>query len=97
LRISDAPSPDSAARVQPAASSSVKENEHTVASGSVQDEISVGPVAVAASNSLDAPESKIAALRQQYLDGAYHVEADKLSAKIVDEHLLTPDHPDDPA
>jgi anti-sigma28 factor (negative regulator of flagellin synthesis) len=33
-------------------------------------------------------EERIAELRRQYLDGTYHVDIDKVSAKIVDEHLI---------
>jgi len=88
LRISDASSADAAAQVQPAATPAAKETEHAVAPGSVQDEVRVGSVALAASNSLDAPEGRIAELRQRYLDGTYNVDADKLGAKIIDEHLL---------
>lgn len=87
MRISDAPSPDSAAAVQPAGSPDIKETEQPIAPGSAPDQVSVGPVALAASKSLDASESKIAELRQQYLDGTYGVDAKELSARIVDEHL----------
>jgi len=85
LRISDASSPDPAGQVQPAANPAAKETD--VAPGAVQDEVKVGSVAVAASHSLEASESRIAELRQQYLDGTYQVGAEKLSAKIIDEHL----------
>jgi len=87
LRISDASSPETAAAVQPAASPDAKQTEHAAAPGSVEDHVSLGSVAVAASNSLDAPEARIAELRQQYLEGTYQVDAGKLGAKIVDEHL----------
>ena len=87
MKISDASSPDAAGRVEPAASPASKQTEQAAASGSVEDHVSLGSVAVAASNSLDAPDAKIAELRQQYLDGTYQVHPDKVSAKIVDEHL----------
>ena len=87
MKISDASSPGAAGQVQPTASPDAKQTEHAVAPGSVQDEVSLGPVALAASNSLDAPEAKIAELRQQYLDGSYQVDPGKLSTKIVEEHL----------
>jgi anti-sigma28 factor (negative regulator of flagellin synthesis) len=53
----------------------------------LQDQVSIGPVATAASKSLETPEPKIRQLRQQYLDGTYTVDAKELSAKIVDAHL----------
>ena len=87
MKIPDASSPEAAGHVQPTANPAAKQTEQAVAPGSVQDEVTLGAVAVAASNSLDAPEAKIAELRQQYLDGTYQVPADKISAKIVKEHL----------
>ncbi len=95
MRISDAPSPDAAPQVKPAASPATKDAEHAAAPGSAQDEVSLGPVALAASSSLDAPDARIVELRQQYLDGSYQVEAHKLGAKIVDEHLLGGAVPDE--
>lgn len=86
MKISETSSANPAAGVEPVVSPA-KETEHVPATSSEQDEASVGPVALAASNSLDAPESRIAELRQQFLDGAYQVDANILSAKIVDEHL----------
>ena len=88
MRISDAPSPDSAAAVQPAANRVAKEPEQSTAPDAAQtDQAALGAVAVAASKSLEASESKVAELRQQYLDGAYNVDPKELSSKIVDEHL----------
>jgi len=87
LRISDASSAEAAAPVQPAANPDAKQTEHAAAPGSVEDHVSLGSVAVAASNSLDASEARIAELRQQYLEGTYRVDGGKLGAKIVEEHL----------
>jgi hypothetical protein len=33
--------------------------------------------------------ARIAELRRQYVNGTYHVDAAKVSAKIIDEHLLS--------
>jgi anti-sigma28 factor (negative regulator of flagellin synthesis) len=87
LKISDASSPEAAGHVQPAANPDAKRTEQAVAPSSVEDHVSLGSVAVAASNSLDEPEARIAELRQQYLEGAYQVDAGELSARIIDEHL----------
>lgn len=88
MRISDSPSPDSAAAVQPAASPAAKDAEQPNAPGAAAtDQASVGAVALAASQILEASEPKIAALRQQYLDGTYRVDPNELSSRIVDEHL----------
>jgi anti-sigma28 factor (negative regulator of flagellin synthesis) len=87
LKISDASSAEAAGHVQPAEHSASKQTEHAAEPGSVEDHVSLGSVAVAASNSLDAPEPRIAELRQQYVDGVYQVDAGKLGAKIIDEHL----------
>ena len=87
MKISDASSPEAARRVEPAADPASKQTEQAAVSGSVEDHVCLGSVAVAASNSLDGPDAKIAELRQQYLDGTYQVQPDKVSAKIVDEHL----------
>ncbi len=35
----------------------------------------------------DAREARVAELRQQVLNGTYEVEAAKLSAKIIEQHL----------
>ncbi len=87
MKISDASSAEAAGHVQPVASPDAKQTEPAVAPGSTQDQVSLWSVALAASRSLDAPEAKIAELREQYLDGTYHVATEKLSAKIVKEHL----------
>lgn len=85
MRISDASSPDAASQVQPAANPAGKETQ--VAPGAVNDEVHVGSVAVAASHILETSESRVAELRQQYLDGTYQVDAETLSAKIIQQHL----------
>ena len=72
--------------MQPVVAPVTKETEHAQPSSSLQDDVSVGRVALAASNSLESP-AKILELRQQYLDGKYSVNTKDLSAKIVDEHL----------
>jgi anti-sigma28 factor (negative regulator of flagellin synthesis) len=33
-------------------------------------------------------EERMAELRAQHLNGTYHVDPDKVAAKIVDEHLI---------
>jgi anti-sigma28 factor (negative regulator of flagellin synthesis) len=86
LRIPDAPAVDPPANLQSAASPA-RATEHVPAPDAVQDEVNVGPVALAAGNSLDAPDNRIAELRQQVLDGTYKVDSNHLSSKIVDEHL----------
>jgi anti-sigma28 factor (negative regulator of flagellin synthesis) len=86
LRIPDASTVDAAANLKSAASP-VKATEHEPASEAVQDEVNVGAVALAASTSIDAPDSRVAELRQQVLDGSYQVDSARLSSKIIDEHL----------
>jgi anti-sigma28 factor (negative regulator of flagellin synthesis) len=88
LKIPDAPPPGASPHIQPVATPAGA-SEHAVAPGAQQDQIDIGPVASAASNTLDAPPEKIAELRERYLNGTYQVDADKLSSKIIDEHLTT--------
>ena len=91
MRIPDASPPD-ASPVDPAtnlesAASRAKATEPSPAREPARDEVAVGPVALAAANSLEAPDKRIAELRQQVQDGTYRVDSAALSAKIVDEHL----------
>jgi anti-sigma28 factor (negative regulator of flagellin synthesis) len=85
LRIPDAP-PGASPHIQPVATPAANA-EQAVLPGSEHDNISIGPIASAASNTLNAPDEKIAELRERYLNGTYSVDADKLSSKIIDEHL----------
>jgi len=86
LRIPDAPPVDPTANVQSAASHA-KATEHAPAPEAAQDEVNVGPVALAASTSLEATDDRIAELRHQVLAGTYQVDPERVSSKIVDEHL----------
>lgn len=86
MRIPDGSTVDPAANLQSAASPA-KATEHAPAPEAVQDEVDVGAVALAASTSIDAPDSRVAELRQQVLDGTYKVDSARLSSKIIDEHL----------
>ena len=86
MRIPDSSTVDAARNLQSAASPA-KATEQAPAPESLEDEVTVGNVALAAANSLDAPEGRIAELRQQILDGTYKVDAHSLSSKIIDEHL----------
>jgi anti-sigma28 factor (negative regulator of flagellin synthesis) len=86
LRIPDAPPPGASPHVQPVATPAGGAEQAGLA-GSEHDKVSIGPIAAAASNTLNAPAEKIAELREQYLSGTYSVDADKLSSKIIDEHL----------
>jgi anti-sigma28 factor (negative regulator of flagellin synthesis) len=86
LRIPDSSTVDAARNLQSAASPA-KATAHAPAPESVQDEVTIGNVTLAAANAIDAPESRIAELRQQILDGTYKVDAHSLSSKIIDEHL----------
>jgi anti-sigma28 factor (negative regulator of flagellin synthesis) len=85
LRIPDAPPPGASPHIQPAATPAGA--EQAVLPRSEPDNITIGPVASAASKTLDPPEGKIAELRERCLNGTYSVDADKLSSKIIDEHL----------
>jgi anti-sigma28 factor (negative regulator of flagellin synthesis) len=87
LKIPENRSTEAAGNVQPAVTPPNKETEHGQAPGSLQDDVSIGRVALAASSSLEPSEPKILELRQKYLDGTYSVDTKDLSAKIVDEHL----------
>jgi anti-sigma28 factor (negative regulator of flagellin synthesis) len=91
LRIPDASSPD-ASPVDPAsnlksADSPAKATEPSPVPEPAGDEVSVGAVALAAANSLEAPDSRTTELRQKVLDGTYRVDSAAVSAKIIDEHL----------
>ncbi|MBV9761652.1 MAG: flagellar biosynthesis anti-sigma factor FlgM [Acidobacteriaceae bacterium] len=88
MRISETPSPDSAA-VQPASGpAAAKEAEQSIEPGGpTADQANVGAVALAASKSLDTSESKVAELRQQFIDGTYRVDSRALSARIIEDHL----------
>ncbi len=87
MRISDSPAAaNPSGNVQPA-TAVAPSGQQASAAGPLQDEASISSIALAASKSLETPESKIQELRAQYLDGTYKVDAKDLSAKIVDEHL----------
>lgn len=87
MRIPDSSGVDPARNIQSAASPAKAIEHAPAAPESVEDEVSVGNVAHAAADSLDAPESRIAELRQQILDGTYDIDARRLSSKIVEEHI----------
>ena len=86
MKIPDAPPPGASPQTQPIATPAAAA-EPAVPPSSEQDEVNIGPLASAASNTLEAPDAKIAQLREQYLNGTYQVDADKLSSKLIDEHL----------
>lgn len=87
MRISDSPPPANPIEQAQTATPVGPSGQQASVAGSPQDEASISSVALAASKSLEAPESKIQELRAQYLDGTYQVDAKDLSTKIVDEHL----------
>jgi Anti-sigma-28 factor, FlgM len=73
--------------VQSTVTSAAKDPTDVPSPNPPEDQISMGRVAVAASNSLSVSEQRILELRHQYLDESYSVDAQELSAKIVDDHL----------
>lgn len=86
MKIPDAAPPGASPHIQPVATPAGA-SEHAALPGSEQDQINIGTIASAASNTLEVSDAKIAELREQYLNGTYQVDADKLSSKIIDEHL----------
>jgi anti-sigma28 factor (negative regulator of flagellin synthesis) len=51
------------------------------------DAAELGPVSSGINSLMQADESRVEALRAQYLSGSYRVDAKALSAKIVSDHL----------
>jgi anti-sigma28 factor (negative regulator of flagellin synthesis) len=86
LRISDAPPSGASPQIQPVATPAGAPDQ-AAPPGSDHDKADIGPIASAASNALESQHEKIAQLREQYLNGTYEVDADKLSSKLIDEHL----------
>jgi anti-sigma28 factor (negative regulator of flagellin synthesis) len=44
-------------------------------------------IAAAREQALTATEARVAELRSQYLSGSYQVDAGKVAAKLIDDHL----------
>lgn len=86
MRIPDAPAPGASPQLQPVATPAGAAGQ-AVPPGSEHDKVEIGPIASAASKAIEFQDEKIAQLREQYLNGTYQVDADKLSSKLIDEHL----------
>jgi hypothetical protein len=87
LKIPQTPSAEAGSNAQPVVAPAAKESEHAQRPASLQDDVKVGRVALAVSNSLESSPAKILQLQHQYLEGTYTIDAKDLSAKIVEDHL----------
>ena len=63
-----------------------EDHDHASFSAIFEDQTKLGSVATALHQSSEQREARVAQLRQQYLDGTYHVDASSLSSKIVNDH-----------
>jgi anti-sigma28 factor (negative regulator of flagellin synthesis) len=86
LKIPNISSPESVSGIQPIGSKPMPQGSESP-NVAAKDEAVLGKVASAMNEAIRARDARVAELHEQHLRGSYHVDAAKISSKIVDEHL----------
>ena len=87
MKITDSRIPNVTVPISPKDDDKTAQQSKTAVPVTSEDQASVGSVASAVSKITEAQDAKVEHLRAQHLQGVYKIDAQKLSAKLIDEHL----------
>jgi anti-sigma28 factor (negative regulator of flagellin synthesis) len=86
LRIPELGSTEAASELRPRANQGVPGHQESP-ENATPDHSEVSAAASAASQDIEKRTDRVKELREQFLNGSYQTDANKVAAKIVDEHL----------